>query len=435
MRRIIPHPLRRPHFIRFSLLLVLLLPFHAYVPWRYYSSQRRPGYRLQIARRGYDDYSNPTLEQLFGDKGVLYYQENSIIQENNDPAQDGYLFAPEYIQRHSIQIPLMPFSLPLFPGARDMLHIYEMKYRALMNDANDKCNQTLGRCYVSHRGDIGSIGSLCHIVESKKMHDGQGFYIIEAYQRFKIKRILQHTPYILAEVEVDYVDYEPSFDDIEHSEKLCHEIYKLLKTYLRLARLQTVDEGKPLIELSPMIRDHRPGQNLLELDYGVSRHIAFSNACCHLLSTEPSILQQLLQSQSTLYRLQGVKSVLEGAVSELISLLLDDNVIQEEELQSIQELSLLNNDEDLMPSQDNDGIHIDDELTNSLSYDLGFPNMDEELNIADIENSLLFSDLDLASIEEDQLLDPREIEGMGEDETSDEKSNFTDDWGDIEAFQ
>ena len=87
MRRIIPHPLRRPHFIRLSLLLVLLLPFHAYVPWRYYSSQRRPGYRLQIARRGYDDYSNPTLEQLFGDKGVLYYQENSIIQENNDPAR------------------------------------------------------------------------------------------------------------------------------------------------------------------------------------------------------------------------------------------------------------------------------------------------------------------------------------------------------------
>lgn len=430
MQRLI---LRNLRGTRLSVLLALLITSEAYLSSRssLHQFSRR---KFPVTRRSYDDYSNPTLEQLFGDKGVLYYQENSVFPESNELSQDGYLFAPDYIQKQSIQIPLMPFSLPLFPGAKDMLHIYEMKYRALMNDAIEKCNNTLGRCYVSHRGDIGSIGSLCHIVESKKMHDGQGFYIIEAYQRFKIKRILQHTPYILAEVEIDYVDFEPSFEEIDQSEALCLDIYTLLKTYLRLARLQTVDEGKPLIELSPMIRDHRPGQNQLELDYGIKRHIVFSNACCHLLSTEPSILQQLLQSQSTFYRLQGVKSVLEGAVSELISLLLDDNVIQEEDLQSIQELSLLNNDEDLMPSHENEGMHIDDEMTSSLSYDLGFPNIEEELNIADLENSLLFSELDLAAMEDEPGFDPRSIDDIGDEENSG-KSNFVDDWGDIEAFQ
>ena len=42
-----------------------------------------------------------------------------------------------------------------------------------------------------------------------------------------------------------------------------------------------------------------------EIDGGASRHRAFSHHCANLLATDPEVMQQLLQSQSTAYRLLG----------------------------------------------------------------------------------------------------------------------------------
>ena len=67
----------------------------------------------------------------------------------------------------------MPFETPLFPGSREFLFIYEMRFRSLMYDVQDTL--LVGRCFASDDDQLGSVGSLCKIVESKKLQDGKGF--------------------------------------------------------------------------------------------------------------------------------------------------------------------------------------------------------------------------------------------------------------------
>jgi Lon protease-like protein len=88
----------------------------------------------------------------------------------------------------------------------------------------------IGRCYVDVDGNIGSIGSLCSIVERRRLEDGKGFFIIQANSRFKIKRILKREPYLLAEVILDYEDDVHNYVDENICERLCIDVYKLLKT-------------------------------------------------------------------------------------------------------------------------------------------------------------------------------------------------------------
>jgi len=191
----------------------------------------------------------------------------------------------------------MPVENPLFVGSREFLYIYEFKYRQLFSDS-DKNGGMVGRCYVDVDGNIGSIGSLCSIVERRRLEDGKGFFIIQANSRFKIKRILKREPYLLAEVILDYEDDVHNYVDENICERLCIDVYKLLKTYLRIARLQiNEEEEEETIAISPLVRDSRP--NLKSDSNGKfdnnERHRQFSQACANLLSTESELMQQLFQ--------------------------------------------------------------------------------------------------------------------------------------------
>merc|ERR1711871_1481001 len=104
-----------------------------------------------------------------------------------------------------IEIPLMPFPNPLFPGSREFLYIYEMRFRTLMNDA-EQSGGVLGRCFISNEGALGKVGCWCKIVEQRRLEDGKGFFIVESMERFKIVRVTQRTPYLVAEVRMLHDD-------------------------------------------------------------------------------------------------------------------------------------------------------------------------------------------------------------------------------------
>ena len=249
-----------------------------------------------------------------------------------------------------------------------------------MNDVENGGN-ILGRCFVSSNGAIGSFGSFCNIVERKKLKDGKGFYVVEAHSRFKIRRIVKTEPYIRAEVEmIDDIDI---VGDSDTCEKLCKDVYCELKAYLRIARLQEQDpEGQETIGLSPAIRDSRPLfarqadagiVSCAEIDGGASRQRAFSHACANLLATDPELMQQLLQSQSTAYRLYGLKRILIEAVEELSSLMIEEGLLAEEEFDDVMDASLSpdDDDSDLMPPDDFEGVTLATELDDDLVAELG----------------------------------------------------------------
>lgn len=232
----------------------------------------------------------PSLEELFGGKGVKYVLNNDGSFDADNGVENMMIKPSQSNSKNTdlIDISIMPFKSPLFPGAREFLYIYEMRFRSLMNDVEKNGNK-LGRCFISDNGAIGSIGSLCNIFEKRIMDDGKGFFIIEANSRFRIRRILSTKPFLRAQVEL--IDDVEIAGDSTLCEKLCKEVYCELKTYLRIAKMQNADEdGAETIGLSPAIRDSRPlfalKEKILEIDGGSARHKAFSHACANLLATE-----------------------------------------------------------------------------------------------------------------------------------------------------
>ena len=122
----------------------------------------------------------PSLEELFGGRGggVQYVLDTNEQQPQlEDGTIDKALLLLERMDPSNRpvikEIAIMPFETPLFPGAREFLYIYEMRFRSLMNDVEGAVN-LLGRCFVSSTGAIGLVGSFCNIVEREKLKDGKG---------------------------------------------------------------------------------------------------------------------------------------------------------------------------------------------------------------------------------------------------------------------
>ena len=221
-----------------------------------------PGGRLRMCSDDgdMDEYS---FEDALFRKGVMYFgdgQAEAEVEHNKHvkTIRGAYLFAPTTINGDNtvsmptngdpinakdinekklkrIEIPLMPFEAPLFPGSREFLFIYEMRFRSLMNDVTD--SKLIGRCFLSADDQVGTVGTLCKIVDSRKLESGKGFFVIEAERRFRIVSIEQRVPYITAVVELDYEDGVLPDDEMPSMIKLWQEIYQNLKIYLRIARL------------------------------------------------------------------------------------------------------------------------------------------------------------------------------------------------------
>jgi len=310
----------------------------------------------------------------------------------------------QFLQSSYLEIPLLPFETPLFPGSREFLFIYEMRFRSLFQHVAKSKSGLLGRCFVSDDdGRIASIASICKVNENKQLDDGKGFYIIEATERVRIVKILRTEPYLTALVETRFGDEEDALEDVDlHvQEQLCEEVYSNLKAYLRLAKLQTYvaasngegggEAGEKVVQteaelevqeeerevFTPAVRDSRPCASVRAKEKcpsdTMARHARFSFAVANLLSTESEIMQQIFQSTSCTYRLHGLKRILAEAVSEVSSLLVDDNLLSELELDKITKRArtLDDNDDDLMPPVDYEGVTLASELDESLAEELG----------------------------------------------------------------
>lgn len=176
------------------------------------------------------------VSMLTNGKSYLF-APTPMLSQSEEPINGDPMNAKDLNTRTSrlMEIPLMPFEAPLFPGSREFLFIYEMRFRSLMQGA--QANKLIGRCFISEDDQIGSIGTLCKIVENRKLESGKGFYVIEGYRRFRIVNIKQRVPYIIAVVDLDWEDEKTNGEDIGSVVNLWNSIYTNLKIYLRVARI------------------------------------------------------------------------------------------------------------------------------------------------------------------------------------------------------
>ena len=196
------------------------------------------------------------------------------------------------------ELPLFPLPVVLFPGVPLPLHIFEPRYRQMLDDVRAS-NNFFGLSYFdasSATTDLppaGHVGCVAEITETQLLPDGRSNILTIGLIRYRVEGYVDRgEPYLVARVSF--------FEDQEESEELLTESSRqVAETFTRIARAVRVinDERASL----PDISDTEP------------QRLSFLVAAA--IEIDAELKQELLELQSTSERLQRLSDMLSRAVS------------------------------------------------------------------------------------------------------------------------
>ena len=126
----------------------------------------------------------------------------------------------------AVPLPMFPLGTVLFPYGALPLHVFETRYRALMEDCL-RGNREFGVVLIERGSEVGggdsrfSVGTVARIVEAAKFPDGRWALITIGDRRVRIRTWLPDDPYPVALVEqlVDDPEAGPDADLLANAEK------------------------------------------------------------------------------------------------------------------------------------------------------------------------------------------------------------------------
>jgi len=122
---------------------------------------------------------------------------------------------------------LFPLGTVLFPGVTLPLHIFEPRYKQMIT----RClhlKQPFGVVLIKDGVEVGGraepheIGTVAAIQHALRFEDGRMLLTTEGQQRFRISNIVQHEPYLVANVEL--LDEQPTPESLALAQRI-HELY------------------------------------------------------------------------------------------------------------------------------------------------------------------------------------------------------------------
>jgi Lon protease-like protein len=183
-------------------------------------------------------------------------------------------------------IPLFPLNVVLMPGTPLPLHIFEERYKQMVNECLD--SETEFGMILADEGGTRRVGCTARIVELvQRYDDGRMLILVEGSQRFRLKNIFTGQPYYVGEIE--YLEDGPE----EDVSALAEECVALLERVIEAAT-----EGSVGIEIEPPYRN---------LSFAIAGRIEFD------LDTRQEILELLTEKG----RLEKVKELLTEAADKL----------------------------------------------------------------------------------------------------------------------
>jgi len=196
------------------------------------------------------------------------------------------------------ELPIFPLALVLFPGVPLPLHIFEPRYRQMLNDVRAG-NSLFGVSYFdasTSEKDMppaGHVGCVAEITETQPIPDGRANILTVGIIRYRIEEYVERNdPYLLA--RVSYFE-----DDEEDATLLSESSRDVAETFTRIARaVRTINDERANL---PDISDTEP------------QRLSFLVAAAMEVDTE--VKQDLLELRSTAERLQRLREMLERAVS------------------------------------------------------------------------------------------------------------------------
>jgi ATP-dependent Lon protease len=191
------------------------------------------------------------------------------------------------------ELPLFPLpELVLFPGQSLPLHIFEYRYRMMINTVLESDRMFGVVMWDSETGKPANIGCVAQIIQYHRLPDDRFKILTTGQQRFRVLEYVRETPYRVGLVE--WIEDESNSDT---PYLLATEVRDLLNDVIRLSQKLTDQEIElPKIPRSP-----------IELSYWVASN--FQGA-----SLEQ---QSLLETCDTSARLRREAEILSSTRSQL----------------------------------------------------------------------------------------------------------------------
>ena len=183
-------------------------------------------------------------------------------------------------------IPLFPLNVVLMPGAPLPLHIFEDRYKQMVNECLEQESE-FGMIFADESGtrQVGCTARIVELVE--RYEDGRMLILVEGSRRFRLNNVLTGKPYYMG--EIDFFEEEAE----EDVNALAEECIALLERVVEAAT-----EGSVGIEIEPPYRN---------LSFAIAGRVEF----------EAETRQQILELTSERERLEKVKELLTAAAERL----------------------------------------------------------------------------------------------------------------------
>lgn len=133
-----------------------------------------------------------------------------------------------------VTLPLFPLFTVLFPKATLPLHIFEDRYKRMINSCIEN-QKNFGAILIKSGVEVGgsavpySIGTEAKITQVKRLEQGKMNLVVLGTKKFTVKEIVQTEPYLLA--KVSYLPSEPFEQALI---PLMHQVEEMFDQYLNL---------------------------------------------------------------------------------------------------------------------------------------------------------------------------------------------------------
>ncbi|MDX2242689.1 MAG: LON peptidase substrate-binding domain-containing protein [Leptolyngbyaceae cyanobacterium bins.302] len=192
------------------------------------------------------------------------------------------------------ELPLFPLpELVLFPGRPLPLHIFEFRYRIMMNTILETDRRFGVLMFDQVQGKPASVGCCAEIVQFQRLPDDRMKIRTVGQQRFRVLEYVREKPYRVGLVE--WIEDAPTERDLQ---SLADDVSQLLRDVVRLSAKLTGQE----IELPDSIPDMP-----LDLSYWVASNL-------YGVAEEQ---QTLLEMQDTATRLEREAEILTSTRNHL----------------------------------------------------------------------------------------------------------------------
>ncbi len=192
------------------------------------------------------------------------------------------------------ELPLFPLpDVVLFPGRPLPLHIFEFRYRIMMNTVLGEDGQFGVLMFDPVKGSIATVGCCAEIVRHQRLPDDRMKMLTIGQRRFRVLEYVREKPF-----RVGLVEWISDREPVESDAALATDVEKLLRDVVRLSAKLTGQEVA--------LPDDLPSEPE-ELSYWIASNL-------HGVAAEQ---QALLELQETRIRLEREAEILSSTRSHL----------------------------------------------------------------------------------------------------------------------